>query len=49
VARESQDLFRVLDRLRETRQVQNVQTPVLNGKGPVQFTFGFRWIEGGAL
>lgn len=45
-AQDSQALRKVLERLRETKSIEDVTFEQSQGK-PLQFTFGFRWAEGG--
>lgn len=46
-ARDNQSLLRTLDRLRSTSGVSDVKVTQIRGKSPIQFTFDFRWNEGG--
>jgi hypothetical protein len=47
VARDNQVLFKMLDQLRSTKEVADVKMDQIHGKGPLQFSFNFRWVEGG--
>jgi hypothetical protein len=47
VARDNQALLKVLDQLRATKDVANLKVDQIRGKTPLQFTFNFRWGEGG--
>jgi hypothetical protein len=38
----------MLGRLREAGNVAEVKVNRIQGKSPMQFTFDFRWVEGGA-
>lgn len=48
VARDNQALLRMLERLRATEGVSEVKVSQIRGRAPLQFTFDFRWSEGGA-
>jgi hypothetical protein len=47
VARDNQVLFKMLDQLRSTKEVADVKMDQIHGKSPLQFSFNFRWVEGG--
>jgi hypothetical protein len=47
IARERQALSPTLEKLRASSRVSDLKVPVTQGKAPVQFTFEFRWNEGG--
>ena len=47
VARDNQVLFKMLDQLRGTKEVADVKMDQIRGKTPLQFSFNFRWVEGG--
>ncbi len=46
--RDYQALLKTLEQLRRTKGVSEVRLSTLRGKTPMQFTFDFRWNEGGA-
>jgi len=46
-ARDNQSLLRTLDRLSSSAGVTEVHRGAFRGKSPIQFTFDFRWNEGG--
>ncbi len=48
VTRDSQALLAVYDKLRASKQVASLKMDQVRGKPPMQFTFNFRWLEGGA-
>ncbi|HTG43380.1 MAG TPA: hypothetical protein VK633_02490 [Verrucomicrobiae bacterium] len=48
VARDNQALFKMLDQLRSTKEVADVKMDQIRGKSPLQFSFNFRWAEGGS-
>lgn len=41
-------LLKTLDRLRESSSVTDLEVGQIRGKSPSQFTFGFRWNDGGS-
>lgn len=47
VARDNQTLFKMLDQLRNTKEVADVKMEQIRGKSPLQFNFNYRWVEGG--
>jgi len=47
LARDYQALLKTLERLRATPGVSDVRLSTIRGKAPMQFTFDFRWNEGG--
>lgn len=47
VARDNQSLLRMLEKLRATEGVSDVKVSQIRGRAPIQFTFDFRWSEGG--
>ncbi len=47
VARDQQGFLKMLDQLRATREIGNVTVDQVRGQRPMQFTFNFRWGEGG--
>jgi hypothetical protein len=47
VARDDRALFKMIDQLRSTKGVQDVKLPQIHGKSPMQFSFSFRFGEGG--
>jgi hypothetical protein len=46
-ARDNQSLLRTIDRVTSTAGVYEVHHGTSRGKSPIQFTFDFRWNEGG--
>ena len=48
VARDSQALLQMLDRLRAAKQVRDLKIDQLRGNTPLQFSFNLLWKEGGA-
>jgi hypothetical protein len=46
-ARNRQELIRTLDRLRAAKEVFDLRVPQTQGRAAVEFTFSFRWVEGG--
>lgn len=48
VARDQQAFLKMLDQLRATREIGNVNVDQVRGQQPMQFTFNFLWREGGA-
>ena len=46
-ARDNPTLLRTLDQLRAVREVSDLKVEQIRGKSPLQFTFDFRWSEGG--
>lgn len=47
-AKDNASLLKMLGRLREAGNVAEVKVTRIQGKTPMQFTFDFRWVEGGA-
>jgi hypothetical protein len=47
-AKDNSALLRTLDNLRKAGNVAEVKVNRIQGKSPMQFTFDFRWVEGGA-
>jgi hypothetical protein len=47
-ARTNQDWLRVLDSLRKTKGIEDLQVQQVRGNAPVQFGLSFRWSEGRA-
>jgi hypothetical protein len=47
-AKDNGALLRTLDNLRKAGNVAEVKVNRIQGKSPMQFTFDFRWVEGGA-
>lgn len=47
VARDNQALFKMLDQLRGAKSVTDVKMDQIRGKSPLQFSFNFKWAEGG--
>lgn len=47
-ARDSDAFYKTLDRLSSIKGIADVKTDQIRGKAPVQFTFNFSWVEGGA-
>jgi hypothetical protein len=47
-AKDNASLLKMLGRLREAGNVAEVKVNRIQGKSPMQFTFDFRWVEGGA-
>lgn len=47
-ARDNASLLRTLERLRAVGSVADLKVDRIQGKSPMQFTFDFRWVEGGA-
>lgn len=47
-ARDNAALLRTLEKLRAAGNVADLKVNRLQGKSPMQFTFDFRWVEGGA-
>ena len=45
VARDNQAFLKMLDQLRATKQIGNVQVDQVRGKTPMQFTVNFQWGE----
>ena len=48
VARDNQTLFKMLDQLRSTKEVADVKMDQIRGKSPLQYSFNYRWVEGGS-
>jgi len=46
-ARDNQALLKTLDRLRAAGGVSDLKVDQIRGRSPMQFTFDFRWSEGG--
>jgi hypothetical protein len=47
-AKDNASLLRTLDKLRQAGNVADLKVNRIQGKSPLQFTFDFRWVEGGA-
>jgi hypothetical protein len=47
-ARDNQSWLRMLDRLHAANHIQDVKVEQVNGRAPLQFSFGFRWQEEGS-
>jgi len=47
-AKDNAALFRTLAELRKAGNVADLKVNRIQGKSPMQFTFDFRWVEGGA-
>lgn len=47
-AKDNASLLKMLGKLREAGNVAEVKVNRIQGKSPLQFTFDFRWVEGGA-
>lgn len=47
-AKDNASLLKMLGKLREAGNVADVKVNRIQGKSPMQFTFDFRWVEGGA-
>jgi len=46
--RDNQSLFKTIERLRANKEVYELRVPQIRGtKPPLQFTFDYRWSEGG--
>ncbi|HEY5912527.1 MAG TPA: hypothetical protein VJA21_18140 [Verrucomicrobiae bacterium] len=45
--RDYQALLKTLERLRASKGISDVRLSTIRGKSPMQFTFDFRWSEGG--
>jgi hypothetical protein len=48
-ARDYQALLKVMDQLRKSPGISEVKLNTIRGKSPMQFTFDFRWNEGGRV
>ncbi|HNQ72035.1 MAG TPA: hypothetical protein PKN95_00330 [Verrucomicrobiota bacterium] len=46
-AKDNAALLHTLDRLRQVRSIADLKVNRIQGKTPLQFTFDFRWVEGG--
>jgi hypothetical protein len=46
-ARDNASLLRTLGKLRDAGNVSDLKVDRIQGKAPIQFTFDFRWVEGG--
>lgn len=46
--RDNASLLRTLERLRAVGSVADLKVDRIQGKSPMQFTFDFRWVDGGA-
>jgi len=46
-ARDNASLLRTLGKLRDAGNVADLKVDRIQGKAPIQFTFDFRWVEGG--
>ncbi|MGV3772915.1 MAG: hypothetical protein ACO1QB_08440 [Verrucomicrobiales bacterium] len=47
VAQNNPALFKVVDNLREAKEVENVKIDQLRGKAPIVYSFNFQWAQGG--
>ena len=47
-ARDNQALLKTLGQLRAAGNVADLKVNQIRGKAPMQFTFDFHWVEGGA-
>ncbi len=47
-ARDNASLLRTLEKLRAAGSVADLKVDRIQGKAPIQFTFDFRWVEGGS-
>jgi hypothetical protein len=47
-ARDNASLLRTLGKLRDAGNVSDLKVDRIQGKSPIQFTFDFRWVEGGS-
>jgi hypothetical protein len=47
-ARDNASLLRMLEKLRGFGSVADLKVDRIQGKAPMQFTFDFRWVDGGA-
>lgn len=47
VTRDNQSLIRTVDRLRASGGIADLRVSTIRGKSPMQFTFDYRWSEGG--
>jgi hypothetical protein len=47
VARDNQELAKTMDRLSATAGISDFHRGPIRGKSPIQFTFDYRWSEGG--
>jgi hypothetical protein len=47
-ARDNASLLRMLEKLRGVGNVADLKVDRIQGKAPMQFTFDFRWVDGGA-
>ena len=48
VARDNQSWLKTYGQLQKAPNVADLKVDRIQGKAPVQFTFDFHWIEGGA-
>ncbi|NMD18943.1 MAG: hypothetical protein GYA76_01485, partial [Verrucomicrobia bacterium] len=46
-AQDHQALIQTLERLQTAKQVSDVRVEQMRGRSPLEFTFNFRWVEGG--
>lgn len=46
-AQDHQAFIRTLERLQTAKQVSDVRVEQMRGRSPLEFTFNFRWVEGG--
>jgi hypothetical protein len=49
VARDNQELAKTMDRLSSAPGITEFHRGPIRGKSPIQFTFDYRWSEGGKL
>jgi hypothetical protein len=47
LAQDNQSLLRTVDRVRSLDNVSDLNVNMIRGKSPLQFTFVFRWNQGG--
>jgi hypothetical protein len=47
VARDNQELYKTMDRLSSTPGITEFHRGPIRGKSPIQFTFDYRWSDGG--
>lgn len=46
-ARDNQVLYKTMDQLRSAKEIEDLKLDQSKGKSPVQYSFNFRWVEGG--
>jgi hypothetical protein len=47
-ARDNQVLYKTMDQLRSAKEIEDLKLDQSKGKSPVQYSFNFRWVEGGS-